>query len=61
MNLQINKNLPKADKKAKQYAKDNAVSALGKILKYREGAPYSLFPLYLVFLQKKDSGKIKII
>ena len=35
INLPIDKNLPKNEKKTKQYARDNAVSALGKILKYK--------------------------
>ena len=34
INLPIDKQLPKAEQNNKKYAKDNAVSALGKILKY---------------------------
>ena len=36
INLPINKDLPKNEKNDKQFAKDSAVSALGKILKYHE-------------------------
>ena len=36
INMPIDKNLPKNEKNDKQYAKDTAVSALGKILKYHE-------------------------
>ena len=36
INLPIDKNLSKDDKSTKQFAKDNAVSALGKIIKYHE-------------------------
>ena len=46
INIPIDKQLPKADKQSKQYAKDNAVSALGKILKYQEnvlGSDYDTF------------------
>ena len=65
MNLPINKNLPKADKKAKQYAKDNAVSALGKILKYHRtelGADYDkvldLWINGMPISQDEEEGKI---
>ena len=36
INLPIDKNLSKDDKNTKQFAKDNAVSALGKIIQYQE-------------------------
>ena len=36
INMPIDKKLPKSEKEDKQYAKDNAVSALGKALKYQE-------------------------
>ena len=36
INMPIDSNLPKNEKKEKRFAKDNAVSALGKILKYHE-------------------------
>ena len=36
INLPIDKNLAKNDKKTKQFAKDSAVCALGKIIKYHE-------------------------
>ena len=36
INLPISKDLPKSEKNDKQFAKDSAVSALGKILKYHE-------------------------
>ena len=36
INLPISKDLPKNEKNDKQFAKDSAVSALGKILKYHE-------------------------
>ena len=36
INLPINKDLPKNEKNNKQFAKDSAVGALGKILKYHE-------------------------
>ena len=46
INLPIDKNLPKNDKHDKHYAKDSAVCALGKILKYHEselGADFDNF------------------
>ena len=65
MNLSIDKNLPKNDKKAKQYARDNAVSALGKTLKYHEkelGADYDkvldLWINGMPITQDEEEGKI---
>ena len=65
MNLPIDKNLPKNDKKAKQYARDNAVSALGKTLKYHEkelGADYDkvldLWINGMPITQDEEEGKI---
>ena len=67
MNLPIDKNLPKNDKKAKQYARDNAVSALGKTLKYHEkelGADYDkvldLWINGMPITQDEEEGKINI-
>ena len=36
INIPIDKNLPEIEKNNKQYARDSAICALGKILKYRE-------------------------
>ena len=65
INMPIDKQLPKSEKQSRQYAKDNAVSALGKILKYQESV---LGPDYDNFLniwinampitQDEEEGKI---
>ena len=65
INFPIDENLPKDDKKTKRFAKDNAVSALGKILKYQGkelGEDYEkIFDIWInnmPITQDEDEGKI---
>ena len=62
INLPIDKNLPKEDKNTKEFAKDNGVSALGKILKYHGnelGSDYEqIFDIWINNLPiKQDDGE----
>ena len=65
INMPIDANLPKNEKKEKRFAKDNAVSALGKILKYHEselGADaentLDMWINNMPITQDEDEGKI---
>lgn len=65
INMPIDNNLPKNEKKEKRFAKDNAVSALGKILKYHEselGSDYeNILDMWInnmPITQDEDEGKI---
>jgi len=65
INIPIDDNLSKDEKKNKRFAKDNAVSALGKILKYQEkelGEKYgNIFDIWInnmPITQDEDEGKI---
>ena len=65
INLPIDKNLSKDDKNTKQFAKDNAVSALGKIIKYHEkelGSDYeNIFNIWLNNLPIKQDDEEGIL
>ena len=65
INMPIDANLPKNEKKEKRFAKDNAVSALGKILKYHESElgtdADNILDLWInnmPITQDEDEGKI---
>ena len=65
INIPIDKKLTKNEKETKQYAKDNAVSALGKILKYHENELGQDFDNFLniwinslPIKQDEDEGRI---
>ena len=65
INMPIDANLPKNEKKEKRFAKDNAVSALGKILKYHEselgGDAENILDMWInnmPITQDEDEGKI---
>ena len=65
INLPIDKNLSKDEKSTKQFAKDNGVSALGKILKYQReslGSDYeNIFNIWLNNLPIKQDDEEGLI
>ena len=65
INMPINKNLSKDEKNAKQFAKDNGVSALGKMLKYQGqslGSDYeNVFNLWINNLPIKQDDEEGLI
>ena len=65
INMPIDKNLSKDEKNAKQFAKDNGVSALGKILKYQGqalGSDYeNVFNLWINNLPIKQDDEEGLI
>ena len=65
INMPIDKNLSKDEKNAKQFAKDNGVSALGKILKYQDqalGSDYeNVFNLWINNLPIKQDDEEGLI